>query len=121
MTQTTNAQAPAIAGLAAKHCTACQPGQPAITDAQVMLLLADVPGWERQGNAAIARTYRFKNYFETMAFVNATAWVSHREDHHPDLEVGYNRCRVLYTTHAVGGLSENDFICAAKIDALFQL
>ena len=53
-----------------------------------------------------------------MAFVNATAWVSHREDHHPDLEVSYRECRVRYSTHAIGGLSENDFICAAKIDAL---
>ena len=55
------------------------------------------------------------------AFVNATAWVSHREDHHPDLEVGYNKCRVRYSTHSVGGLSENDFICAAKIEALLRL
>jgi 4a-hydroxytetrahydrobiopterin dehydratase len=50
--------------------------------------------------------------------VNATAWISHREDHHPDLEVGYRQCRIRYSTHAIGGLSENDFICAAKIDAL---
>jgi 4a-hydroxytetrahydrobiopterin dehydratase len=56
-----------------------------------------------------------------MAFVNAAAWISHREDHHPDLAVGYNQCRVEYTTHAIGGLSENDFICAAKLDRLFEL
>jgi 4a-hydroxytetrahydrobiopterin dehydratase len=56
-----------------------------------------------------------------MAFVNALAWISHREDHHPDLAVGYNQCRVTYWTHAVGGLSENDFICAAKCDALFDI
>ena len=69
----------------------------------------------------IAKTYRFKNYYETMAFVNAAAWVSHREDHHPDLDVGYSQCRVFYVTHAIDGLSENDFICAAKLDALFDL
>ena len=69
----------------------------------------------------IAKTFRFKNYFETMAFVNAAAWVSHREDHHPDLRVGYSDCRVSYVTHAIGGLSENDFICAAKLDALFEI
>ena len=68
----------------------------------------------------ISKTYRFRNYHETMAFVNATAWVSHREDHHPDLEVSYRECRVRYRTHAIGGLSENDFICAAKIDALVK-
>jgi 4a-hydroxytetrahydrobiopterin dehydratase len=56
-----------------------------------------------------------------MAFVNASAWISHREDHHPDLLVGYNRCRAAYVTHAIGGLSENDFICAAKLDALFEI
>jgi 4a-hydroxytetrahydrobiopterin dehydratase len=53
--------------------------------------------------------------------VNALAWISHREDHHPDLQVGYNKCRVEYATHAIGGLSENDFICAAKCDALFKI
>jgi len=67
---------------------------------------------------AIRRTFRFKNYYQTIAFVNALAWVAHHEDHHPDLEVGYNRCVVTFSTHSVGGLSENDFICAARIDAL---
>ena len=69
-------------------------------------------------NKSISRTFRFKNYYQTLAFVNALAWIAHGEDHHPDLEVGYNRCLVRYSTHAVGGLSENDFICAARIDAL---
>jgi 4a-hydroxytetrahydrobiopterin dehydratase len=67
---------------------------------------------------AIRREFRFKNFYETMAFVNAVAWISHREDHHPDLELGYNRCVVHYSTHAISGLSENDFICAARVDAL---
>jgi len=66
----------------------------------------------------IHRSFRFKNYYQTIAFVNALAWVAHHQDHHPDLEVGYNRCVVHYSTHSVGGLSENDFICAARIDAL---
>ena len=66
----------------------------------------------------IQRIFRFKNYYQTIAFVNALAWVAHHQDHHPDLEVGYNRCVVHYSTHSVGGLSENDFICAASIDAL---
>ena len=109
-----------IAGLAAKKCKACAPGTPPLRDEQIALLLGDVPGWARQGGE-IAKTYPFKNYYETMAFVNAAAWVSHREDHHPDLEVGYNKVRVRYSTHSVGGLSENDFICAAKLEALFRL
>ncbi len=66
----------------------------------------------------IRRNFRFKNYYQTIAFVNALAWVAHQQDHHPDLEVGYNRCVVHYSTHSVGGLSENDFICAARIDLL---
>jgi len=69
----------------------------------------------------LVKVYPFSNYYQTMAFVNALAWISHREDHHPDLLVGYNKCRVEYCTHAIDGLSENDFICAAKADALFDL
>lgn len=82
--------------------------------------LSSLPGWSSDGKA-ISKTFNFKNYYETMAFVNATAWISHREDHHPDLEVGYNKCLVRYSTHSVGGLSENDFICAAKIESLLKL
>jgi 4a-hydroxytetrahydrobiopterin dehydratase len=70
---------------------------------------------DKQG---ISRVFKFSNYYETIAFVNALAWIAHREDHHPDLEVGYNRCTVNYSTHSVGGLSKNDFICAARVDAL---
>ena len=62
--------------------------------------------------------FSFKNYYETIAFVNALAWVSHQQDHHPDLEVGYKHCRVRYSTHSVGGLSLKDFICAARIENL---
>jgi 4a-hydroxytetrahydrobiopterin dehydratase len=107
-------------GLAAKSCKACAGKVEALSDAEAKKLLAEVPGWERQGGA-ITKTFSFKNYYETMAFVNASAWISHREDHHPDLEVGYNKCVVRYSTHSVGGLSESDFICAAKIEALFRL
>jgi 4a-hydroxytetrahydrobiopterin dehydratase len=82
-------------------------------------LLARLEGWEMDAAAKeIRRSFEFGNFHETMAFVNAVAWVAHREDHHPDLEVGYGRCAVRFSTHSVGGLSENDFICAAKIDAL---
>lgn len=67
---------------------------------------------------ALVREFRFADYYHTMAFVNAVAWIAHQQDHHPDLEVGYNRCRVLFSTHDVGGLSENDFICAARVEVL---
>lgn len=99
-----------------KHCKPCAAGTPPLTQPEIDLLRA--PGWEQHDNL-IAKTYQFNNYYQTIAFVNAVAWMTHREDHHPDLTVGYNTCRVAYSTHAIGGLSENDFICAAKVDALF--
>jgi len=106
--------------LARKKCKPCEGGVAPLTPEQVKPMLKGLDGWALE-DGAIAKTYQFRNYFETMAFVNAAAWVSHREDHHPDLLVGYNRCRVSYVTHAIGGLSENDFICAAKLDALFEI
>jgi 4a-hydroxytetrahydrobiopterin dehydratase len=106
--------------LARKKCVPCEGGVAPLTPAQVGPLLKGLDGWTLDGTA-ISRTYRFGNYHETMAFVNAAAWVSHREDHHPDMLVGYDRCKVSYITHAIDGLSENDFICAAKLDALFEL
>src|SRR5262245_6424081 len=94
----------------------------ALSKDQVTKQLASLGGWElTAGGKEIAKTFAFQNYYETMAFVNASAWISHREDHHPDLEVGYNKCRVRYSTHSVGGLSENDFACAAKIESLMKV
>jgi 4a-hydroxytetrahydrobiopterin dehydratase len=107
--------------LARKHCKPCEGGTKPFTAQQAKeLLQKNLKGWSIEGGK-LAKTYSFKNYYETMAFVNALAWISHREDHHPDLGVHYNKCRVEYSTHAIGGLSENDFICAAKADALFEL
>jgi len=106
--------------LARKKCVPCEGGVAPLTPEQVRPMLKGLPGWALDGKT-IAKTYEFRNYFETMAFVNAAAWISHREDHHPDMMVGYNKCRVSYVTHAIDGLSENDFICAAKLDALFEL
>jgi len=106
--------------LAKRKCKPCEGGVPPFTEAQARAELKSLKGWMLE-NGRLAKLYPFGNYHQTMAFVNALAWVSHREDHHPDLEVGYNKSRVVYWTHAVGGLSENDFICAAKCDALFEL
>ena len=106
--------------LARKKCKPCEGGVAPLGPEQVKPFLKGLQGWSLDGGQ-IAKTYDFKNFFETMAFVNAAAWISHREDHHPDMLVGYNRCRVSYITHAIDGLSENDFICAAKLDALFEL
>jgi 4a-hydroxytetrahydrobiopterin dehydratase len=109
-----------VCDLTNKSCKPCEGGVPPLAADEVERLLKTLEGWELV-NGEIAKTYRFKNYYETMAFVNAAAWVSHREDHHPDIELGYNTCRVRYITHAIKGLSENDFICAAKVDSLLKL
>ena len=106
--------------LARKKCMPCEGGVAPLTPEQVKPMLKGLDGWQLD-NGMIAKTYKFANYHQTMAFVNAAAWVSHREDHHPDMHVGYNECLVSYITHAIGGLSENDFICAAKLDALFEI
>ena len=106
--------------LADKHCKPCEGGTAPYSEEQTKEMLKQLKAWIVE-DGKLVKLYPFRNYHETMAFVNALAWVSHREDHHPDLQVGYNKCRVEYSTHAIGGLSENDFICAAKADALFGL
>jgi 4a-hydroxytetrahydrobiopterin dehydratase len=106
--------------LARSKCKPCEGGVDALRPAEVENLLKQLDGWALE-NGAIAKTYSFKNHYQTLAFVNAAAWISHREDHHPDMTVGYNTCRVAYVTHAINGLSQNDFICAAKLDKLFDL
>lgn len=109
-----------VCDLAQGKCKPCEGGVSPLTAEEAGRLLKQVPDWTL-GEGHISKIYTFKNYYQTMAFVNATAWISHREDHHPDITVGYNQCRVEYRTHAINGLSENDFICAAKLDALFGL
>ena len=103
-----------------RHCRR-QDGHPALAPDAARQLIQEIPGWELSAAAdEISRSWRFRNYYETIAFVNALAWIAHTEDHHPDLEVGYNHCRVRFRTHAIGGLSENDFICAARLNALHR-
>jgi 4a-hydroxytetrahydrobiopterin dehydratase len=101
------------------HCLPLSPGTKALARPEIDALLKEVPGWAYDGKV-VSKTYAFKDYYETMAFVNAVAWIAHREDHHPDLAVSYNRCRVEFSTHSIGGISRNDFICAARIERLLQ-
>ena len=84
-------------------------------------MLTQLPAWQVDTTVpggSLSRTYTFRDFHHTMAFVNAVAWVAHDQDHHPDLSVSYQRCTVRWSTHSVGGLSLNDFICAARVDAL---
>lgn len=106
--------------LTVRRCKPCEGAMPPLSSTEIAELMQQLEGWEFLDNT-IRKDYQFNNYYQTIAFVNAIAWISHREDHHPDLTVGYNRCRVEYTTHAINGLSENDFICAAKIDTIFTI
>jgi 4a-hydroxytetrahydrobiopterin dehydratase len=106
--------------LGTKRCLPCEGGMKPIGADEARRLLAQLDGSWRltEDGRSIRREFRFVDFHRTMSFVNALAHIANVEDHHPDLELGYNYCRVRYTTHAAGGLSENDFICAAKIDAL---
>lgn len=98
-----------------QHCAALT--GPPMSDTDIKRHLAQVSGWKLV-DGKIEKTCAFRNYYETIAFVNALAWIAHTEDHHPELLVSYNRCVVRFDTHSVGGISMNDFICAAKVDAL---
>ena len=105
--------------LSDKKCLACEGGVAALSLVEAKTLLNKLNAWEISADHKnISKTFHFKNYYQTMAFVNVIAWISHQENHHPDLSVHYNKCIVNYMTHAINGLSENDFICAAKIDIL---
>ena len=101
------------------HCTPLKGPEHRLDADAVASRLGDVPGWEVSADGdALVRTFRFADYYRTMSFVNAVAHMANREDHHPDLGVHYDRCVVRYSTHDVGGLSENDFICAARAGLL---
>lgn len=101
------------------RCVACEGGVPPLTPDEIKKYSAEVKGWMVSADGKlISQRFKFKNFYETMAFVNAIAWISNIENHHPDMEVGYNYCLVKYMTHAISGLSKNDFICAAKVDSL---
>ena len=103
--------------LAQKSCKPLPPGTPPLTQEEIGAGLERLRGW-KHGDGAIGKTFSFRNFTETMAFVNGVARIAAREDHHPEMLVGYDKCRIAYSTHSVRGISENDFICAAKIEAL---
>jgi 4a-hydroxytetrahydrobiopterin dehydratase len=110
-----------IKALADRHCRPLSGDEHRLSDAALAEGLAALPGWSLEADGTgITRTFRFPDYHRTMAYVNALAFVAHREDHHPDLGVHYDRVVVRYSTHDVGGLSENDLVCAAKATQLAE-
>lgn len=107
-----------LAELLAAHCRPLD-ASAALSGAALAPTLSALADWHVDGDALV-REFVFDNYYQTIAFVNALAYMVHREDHHPDLTVAYNRCRVCFSTHSAGGITENDLICAAKADAIFD-
>ncbi len=104
-----------------KKCVPCEGGVDPLSRQDAEAMLAQIPGWNLSDDGKmISRDFKFKGFYKTMGFVNAMAWIANQEVHHPDFEVGYDHCLVNFTTHAIDGLSENDFICAAKVNALIE-
>jgi 4a-hydroxytetrahydrobiopterin dehydratase len=105
--------------LADGTCETLPAGTPPLSAEECAELLGQLHGWKITGEGKLLqRRFAFNDYYGTLAFVNAVAWIAHQQDHHPDMEVGYNTCTVRYSTHSIGGLSRNDFICAARVDSL---
>ena len=105
--------------LATRHCQPRKGKEHALDATQVNNLLSQLPGWQLQADGhAIVKDFRFADFHHTLGFINAVGFMANHEDHHPDIEAGYGHCQLLWSTHDVGGLSLNDFICAARVEAL---
>jgi 4a-hydroxytetrahydrobiopterin dehydratase len=110
--------------LALQHCQTPEQGLVLLTEGEIQQLLSQVPQWQLATDTdtpRLQREFRLADYYQTLAFVNAIAWIAHQQDHHPELIVNYNRCQVRFSTHTPRGISVNDFICAAHIDQLHDI
>lgn len=104
-----------------KKCIPCEGGIAPLTHDEALQLLNEITDWQMDAEATlIHKALTFKNFYQTMGFVNAIAWIANRQNHHPDLKIGYNYCHITLTTHAIKALSNNDFIIAAQIDQLLK-
>ncbi|CAM5308415.1 4a-hydroxytetrahydrobiopterin dehydratase [Rhodanobacter lindaniclasticus] len=105
--------------LSNRHCQPRKGKEHALAATEVAQLLRALPGWQlRDDGKAIAKDFKFEDFHRTLGFINAVGFMANHEDHHPDIEAGYGHCHLLWSTHDVGGLSMNDFICAARVEAL---
>ncbi|MCC5869493.1 MAG: 4a-hydroxytetrahydrobiopterin dehydratase [Gammaproteobacteria bacterium] len=111
-----------MSDLRLKHCKPCEGGVDPLPESECTRLIAQLhEGWQlRDHGRRLQREFSMPGFNRVLGFVNAVGWVAGIEGHHPDIEFGYGYCRISWTTHAIGGLSENDFICAAKTDALLD-
>ena len=109
--------------LSSQQCSDLSADDRVLEQEDTMRLSQDLdPAWQLSTEEkSISHSYSFKNYYQTMAFVNVIAQIAHQQDHHPEMTVTYNTCRVEFSTHSVGGLSLNDFICAAKVDGILKI
>jgi len=108
-----------MSDLSVKKCVPCEGGTQPLSPAVAAKLLEQIPNWKlAEDGKSIHRRFEFKGFYKTMAFINAMAWIANKQMHHPDFSAGYNFCAVTFTTHAIDGVSENDFICAAQVDEL---
>ena len=112
----------ATCDLSNKHCVPCEGGTPALTIEEAASLAKSLHAdWSLSDDGRfIRREFKFRNFAKTVYFLNMVIWMADKEMHHPDVEFGYGYCHITYSTHAIDGLSENDYICAAKIDALIE-
>lgn len=104
-----------------KKCIPCEGDVSPLSEAQIQPYLTQLAGWTLINNNVIKKRFEFKGFAKTMAFVNAIAWIAQQQNHHPDIQFGYNYCEISFTTHAINGLSEDDFICASKVEQLLTL
>jgi 4a-hydroxytetrahydrobiopterin dehydratase len=105
-----------------ERCEACRVGMKTLTAQEAEDALQVLPGWTHDANQnAIVKTFSFKGYYATIAFLNAVAWIAHQEKHHPEMIVSFNKLIISYHTHEAGGITRNDLICAAKVDALLEV
>jgi 4a-hydroxytetrahydrobiopterin dehydratase len=110
-----------VGNLKDQNCKPCEGGTRPLDPARITALLPQVPGWRLSDDQTrIFKHFEFTGFNRVMSFVNALAWIANRQGHHPDIEAGYDYCDVGFTTHAIGGLSENDFICASRVNALLE-
>jgi 4a-hydroxytetrahydrobiopterin dehydratase len=110
-----------VKNLKNKRCKPCEGGVCPLDESHSIQHLLEVPGWELSEDVtSIVRVFKFIDFQATMLFINAMSYMAEQQGHHPDFSTGYGYCKVRYTTHAIGGLSENDFICAAKINELLE-
>lgn len=111
-----------MSDLSQRKCLPCEGGVRPLSPDEARQRLSQIDSrWELINDGkAIRATFQFKGFMRTVMFVNAVAWIAQSQDHHPDISFGYNTVTITYWTHAIDGLSDNDFICAAKIDALLD-